>query len=465
MRQPPRSRRAALGAAAAGAGAAVVAGACAPGGPGAAGREGQAPPAGLTAGVRVSFAAPAPPDHAAVAARAARSLAERVPGLSAEFVNTLGQNHNQKVTAAMAGGAPIDVFTLNPGELVPFADGGRVRALDDLIRRDRYDVADFFAACFGQYRWRGRAYALPLDFTSQAVYYSTALWDAAGLKRPPYDWTARGWTAEEFLDAARRLARLPVGPGQAVDGEGRPAGGGGGPEAGVWGWSQGTALRDWAPWVWSFGGDVLAKDGARCVLDQAPAVEGLQFLQDLIHRHRVMPPPPSTRLDPAAALGTGRLGMALGIPALVVRLRQVRGLAFDVAPPPRRAARATSGGGLGWHLAATTPHVNEAWALQQWLASKEVQTWLCELGGSAPARKSMSRDPCFHDRTAPPRGADVLLQAPEFARTDPQAPGWAAAAALLTAALAALWDGSKTARQITREVVPPINRLLQDRAG
>ena len=331
MGRRTRSRRAVLGAAAAGAGAAAVAGACAPGGPGAAG--GQAPPAGLTAGVRVSFAAPAPPDHAAVAARAARALAERVPGLTAEFVNTLGQNHTAKVIAAMAGGTPIDVFTLSPGEVVPFADRGRVRALDDLLRRDRYDVADFFAACFGQYRWRGRAYALPLDFTSQAVYYSTALWDAAGLTRPPYDWTARGWTAEAFLDAARRLARLPV--GQAVDGEGRPAGGGGGPEAGVWGWSQGTALRDWAPWVWSFGGDVLDTQGTRCVLDQAPAVEGLQFLQDLIHKHRVMPPPPSTRLDPVAALGNGRLGMALGIPALVVRLRQVRGLAFDVAPPPR----------------------------------------------------------------------------------------------------------------------------------
>ena len=49
--------------------------------------------------------------------------------------------------------------------------------------------------------------------------------------------------------------------------------------------------------------------------------------------------------------------------------------------------------------------------------------------------------------------------------TDPQAPGWAEAAELVTAGLAALWDGSKTARQITQEAVPPINRLLQERAG
>src|SRR5262249_51038666 len=156
------------------------------------------------------------------------------------------------------------------------------------VRRDRYDGADFFERCFDQYRWRGRAYALPLDFASEYVYFNTSLWAAAGLTHPPYDWSARGWTTQEFLDAARRLGRLTAGqtgPARAVDGKRGPTGGGTG--AGGWGWHQGTGLRAWAPWVWIFGGDVLTKDGTRCVLDQPPAVEGLQFLQDLIHKYQV----------------------------------------------------------------------------------------------------------------------------------------------------------------------------------
>jgi hypothetical protein len=64
-----------------------------------------------------------------------------------------------------------------------------------------------------------------------------------------------------------------------------------------------------------------------------------------------------------------------------------------------------------------------------------------------------------------PGSVDVFLQAPAFVRPDPQAPGWAEAEELQSAALAALWDGSKTARQLTREVVPPIDRLLKARAG
>ena len=342
MRQQVRSRRSVLGAGVA-VGAAAGA-ACAPGGAG--GGGGQAPPAGLTSGVRVSFAYPAPPDQAAVMTRAAQAMAEQVPGLTAEYVNTLGQNHTAKITAAMAGGTPIDVFTLSPGEMVPFADKGQVRAIDDLIRRDRYDVTDFFEKCFGQYRWRGRAYALPLDFGNQAIYYSTALSGTPpATSAPPTTGRARGWTAEEFLDGGAWPGSRWAGgvDGRAPRGSGAAPGGGVGLVPGhrpaPLG-ALGLELRGRRPGP---------RQGARCILDQAPAVEGLQFLQDLIHKHQVSAAPPSTRVDSVAAMGNGRLGMALGIPALVVRLRQVRGLAFDVAPPPRRATRLTSGGGLGWH--------------------------------------------------------------------------------------------------------------------
>jgi multiple sugar transport system substrate-binding protein len=447
MQQDTRSRRSVLRAAAAGAAATAVATACAPGSPSGTGQ--QAPAAGLKSGVRVTFAFSTSPDQASVMTRAAQAVAQQIPGLAAEFVNTQGQNHNDKITAAMASGTPIDVFTLNPGEMVPFAAKGQVRAIDDLIRRDKYDVADFFEKCIGQYRWKGKSYALPRGFGNQDIYYGTALWATAGLKRPPYDWNARDWTTQEFLDATQRLSRL--------------AGSAGSTGAGVWGWNQGTGLRQWAPWVWIFGGDILDKDGTQCILDQAPAVEGLQFLQDLIHRHQVMPPP-ATRVNTMAAMGNGQLAMAMGIPAEVGRFRQIQGLAFDVAPMPKQATRLTSGGGIAWHMAGNTPHVNEAWEVQKWVASKEVQTWECEVGGTAPPRKSVVKSPCFNDRTSQPGGVDVFLQAPEFVHTDPQALGWSEAEEILTAGLAALWDGSKIARQITQEAVPQINRLLKDRA-
>ncbi|CAA9274746.1 MAG: hypothetical protein AVDCRST_MAG77-3360 [uncultured Chloroflexi bacterium] len=439
------SRRSVLEATGTGIGIALAA-ACAPGG----GTGGQAPAAGLKSGVKVSFAFSTAADQASVMTRAAQAVPQKFPGVTAEFVNTQGQNHMDKVTTAMASGTPIDVFTLNPGDMVPFADKGQVRAIDDLIRRDKYDVTDFFEKCFDQYKWKGKSHALPRGFGNQDIYYSTSLWDSAGIKRPSYDWNAKDWTAQEFLDATLRLSRMPGTAGSTG--------------AGVWGWNQGTGLRQWAPWVWMFGGDILNKDATLCILDQAPAVEGLQFLHDLMHKHKVMPPP-SARLNTLTAMGNGQLGMAMGIPAEVGRFRQIQGLAFDLAPMPKQVTRMTSGGGIAWHMAAGTPHVNEAWEVQKWIASKDVQMWECEVGGTAPPRKSVIKSPCFNDRTSQPKGLDVFLQAPEFVHTDPQALGWAEAEEIVTTGLASLWDGSKTARQIVQDVVPQVNRLLKERAS
>ena len=119
------------------------------------------------------------------------------------------------------------------------------------------------------------------------------------------------------------------------------------------------------------------------------AVDGLQFLQDLIYRHRVMPPP-SVTLNNVNAMGTGELAMALATPSTMQNYRRVQGLVFDVAPMPRKATRLTSGGGVAWHLAAATPNLNEAWELHKFVASQEVQIEECNEGSVAPPRTGRS---------------------------------------------------------------------------
>jgi ABC-type glycerol-3-phosphate transport system substrate-binding protein len=153
--------------------------------------------------------------------------------------------------------------------------------------------------------------------------------------------------------------------------------------------------------------------------------------------------------------------MAMGIPAEVGRYRALPGLTFDVAPVPRHSARLTSGGGIAWHMAVNTPFPNEAWEIQKWVASMEVQSWECEVGGTAPPRKSVIKSPCFNDRTQQPKGLDVFLQAPDFVHIDPQHPKWQEAEPVVTDGLASLWDGSKPVRQIVLDITPQINRILK----
>lgn len=412
--------------------------ACAPGGE--ADRAGS--PAGRVApGAKLSFASWGGPDVQDISRKHADQFQETHPGVTVEFISTAGQNHIDKLTAAATSGTAIDVFYLSPGDTPTLAERGLIRSIADFVKRDKYDVADFYAKCLEQYFWKNQLYALPRGFGNQDIYLNVDMWDGAGLTHPPYDWKSNAWTTNDFLEAARRISRGPVDARE------------------VWGWTQGTGFRQWAPWVWIFGGDILDKDNTRIILDQAPAVEGLQFLQDLIHKHHVMPPP-AAKVNAINAMGSGQLGMAMGIPASLANYRKQAGLRFDVAPMPRKAMRLTSGGGVAWHTAAGATDPAAAWELHKMVAGKPFQLDECEADVTAPPRKSVLTSKCFHDPSQPPKGIEVMVQAPEFVHTDPSVLGWTDAEDELQRAFSALWDGTKTAHQIVQEVAPQVNRIL-----
>lgn len=400
-----------------------------------------APTPGTKQGVKVSIVNSAGGAVQEIFVRELQRFERTHPGVSAEYVSTAGQNHLEKVTAALVAGTPHEVIRMSPNDTPGFVERGQIRAIDDLIKRDKYDMTDFFEKCVAQYFWKGKLYALPRGFGNQNVYYNTAALSSAGVTQPPYDWNSKEWTTDDFLQVATKLTRT-------------------GGSADVWGWNQGRDLRSWAPWVWNFGGDILSKDGSKCILDQQPAVDGLQFMQDLIYKHRVMPPP-TTTLNNVTAMGTGELAMALGNPAAMQNYRRVQGLVFDVAPMPRKATRLTSGGGVAWHLAAFTPNLNEAWELQKFAASQEVQIEECKEGSTAPPRKSVLKSPCFVDRTQPPKGIDTFVQAPEFVHPDPQALAWNEMEDEINKGLMALLANARTARQVVQDIVPQVDRIIK----
>ena len=70
-----------------------------------------------------------------------------------------------------------------------FASRGQLAALDPLLRRDRYDLTDFFPAAWELWAWQGRHYGLPF-LGIRIVYFNRALAAASGGKAPPASWKA-----------------------------------------------------------------------------------------------------------------------------------------------------------------------------------------------------------------------------------------------------------------------------------
>ena len=143
----------------------------------------------------------------------------------------------------------------------------------DLTQLADQGVADFTTADGGQY-------GLPRDLNTIVLYYNKDMFDAAGIPYPDDTWD---W--EKLREVAKQLTK--------------PDGNGDG-KADQWGFYTETGDMEnfWLSTVWQNGGDVLAPDGKSTVLDTDQAAGGIQFVQDLIWKDKVMP-------DPAISATTG----------------------------------------------------------------------------------------------------------------------------------------------------------------
>lgn len=128
----------------------------------------------------------------------------------------------------------------------------------------------------------GPVYGLPNGFTPMVFYYNPEAFERAGVEVPTSD-----WTIEEFLDIVQRLT---------LDTEGRNAAD---PDFDATSIEQyGVRVRKFfilenLPWVWAFGGDIIAEDGSTVdgYLNSPETVEAITFLRDLVLEYGVAPEP------------------------------------------------------------------------------------------------------------------------------------------------------------------------------
>ncbi|HEX2032665.1 MAG TPA: extracellular solute-binding protein, partial [Chloroflexota bacterium] len=298
----------------------------------------------------------------------------------------------------------------------------------------------------------GKQYAYPLDFPNQALYYNVELFEQAGVAPPPGNWADDGWTFDRFLDTARRLTR-ETGAGTQ------------------WAYlTAHTSFRNWWVWVAANGGELLDKDGKTCLLNEPPAVEGLQFLQDLVFKHRVMPDPQGYAQAGANLNGffNGRGAMST-LPPWLGQVRRDMKQRWDVAPHPRgshaRARKACAGGGTGLALASTAvgaQHVNEAWELLKFASQKPQVEVFTRINGIVPPLKSVANSPVFADPAQPPKSIKVFTDGAQYLRPDPSVVRWNDITRAINEELGALWSNQANARTVAEAIKRKVDGILNE---
>jgi len=206
------------------------------------------------------------------------------------------QFYNLLSTAVGSGAAP-DVAMVDCVWVAGLARSGFLYALEDLGSQWNHTefIKDLYPAFVEANSFNGRLYGLPLKADASLLWYREDWFAQEGLE-PPQDWDDLLAVARHFLQPQVReqygLTYPLAFPGGTAGGE--------------------ATVYNLMPFVWSAGGEIL--DAESVVLDAPGTRRALQFLRELVTRHRISPPEMvNYKEDTAPQLfASGKVAMALG---------------------------------------------------------------------------------------------------------------------------------------------------------
>ncbi|MBI3972401.1 MAG: sugar ABC transporter substrate-binding protein [Chloroflexi bacterium] len=351
--------------------------------------------------------------------------------------------HFAKLLVLFASGDAPDVTQIGPQNIPTFVQkSGGLVALDDLVKRDKFDLSDFWPRAMPLSRWRQKLYTLPLGGGPNPLFYNATHFRQAGLDVPAVTDAKGTWTWETFTDTARRLA---VREGDA--------------------YKRAGLLVDLnfyriSPYIWSAGGDYLNADQTKCLLAQPPAMEAIQYLVDLAHKQRVGPvagtPAPGIRWFPEQTIA-----MQLQPMTSVYLWKQDPGFEFDVVANPK--GKAGQVGFLNnWSCGILSPTKvkDAAWELLKQITGPESIAYYAGVGRAFPWRKTVAQSKEYRDRI-PLKNLDVLWKLGDrIGKTIPYSLGWGDILKVGNSTLAEVGAGKLSVREGMERIAREADRVL-----
>jgi multiple sugar transport system substrate-binding protein len=374
---------------------------------------------------------------------AAREFKAAHPHITVEVTWTQGVNLYEKVQQLYLANEAPDVWEPAAAYFPDWVARGTLRDLSDYIRRDQgkggFDLNDIWPKYRRSGEYKGRLYGLLCRFTVNALFYNQDLLERAGVPFP-----SDRWTWDDLFDAARKTAR-------DADRDGKLD-------------TYGYVMYVWNHTFWAYGGEMLVQKGDRwrATFAEPRGIEGLQFLADMMHKHRVA-------AKPSEVAGNRQIDVFIqGQAALsdqrVTRVPDVRkannaALRWDVGPLPRgRAGRFSYGTGVNRSIAAPSKYPEEAWLFVRFLFTKpEIATI------SIPPNMSFSRSPKFLQAYDQPKNMAAFLDAIAYSKDYPvEVQRWPELEQLLTPELRPLWEGQAEAKAVAEAIDRRLNAQLAE---
>lgn len=355
----------------------------------------------------------------------------------------VGDAYETKMRTLLAGGNPPDVMRINDDFVRAYSDQGALLDLKPYIKRDKLDTGQFAKEAFEfGVQPSGEHTAWVIGYQPTMVFYNADMFAEAKLPLPPREWSAEGWTWEDFLAYAERL----------TDGERRW----GALVSGYTGYEQTFSVNHGSS------SGIYSPDGKRFTLADPEGAEAVQWVADLTCKKRVQPPPGELQQDNAALqmFAQGKIGMMFQPSgALPYLQRTIRDFSWDIAAPPGDAQQRTEVSVVTLTIPKGAPRPDEAWELLKYLASEEGGRIVSEDGAYLPIHRKAVRTRA--EGKASPRNVHLFAEAADHLTAPNQTANTPAAREIYRPALDAVFSCERKAQDVLQEVRPRVEAALQ----
>ncbi|QTA37219.1 ABC transporter substrate-binding protein [Thermosipho ferrireducens] len=277
-------------------------------------------------------------------------------------------DYKQTLMTRLSGGTGPDLFYVDVYVFEELARKNVLLPLDAFIRKDKFDLNQFYSSLINAFTYNGRVYGIAKDFSTLAVYYNKEIFDKYGV---PYPTSNDTW--DDFLNKALMLKKKGFETPLVLAAD----------------------FNRVIPFILSFGGR-LVKDDLSTALGEPKSRKGLKFYTDLVTKYKVAAEP--------STLGVGWIGEALATEKVALGMSgpwtygYMKGAYPDtlkkmgIVEMPRGEKKATMIYTVSWSINRQTKHKEEAWEVLKFLVTKGQEIFVEKAGVLASNKKIAEKD-------------------------------------------------------------------------
>ncbi|CAA9294415.1 MAG: hypothetical protein AVDCRST_MAG77-5042 [uncultured Chloroflexi bacterium] len=180
-----------------------------------------------------------------------------------------GEDYYTKITVLSAGGTLGDVMwtSVGGGGIYNLVAQKMLVALDPIVARDKFDLAQYYKGCIDGMKRDGKLYGIPFKAHPGVgpLYYNQTEFERSGGGVPD-----KSWTLDRFIDAAKRVSK---------------------PNEGIYGYFPATTQKAILTFTRSFGGELLDAEGKKSLLNSPQAIAAITWMYEAFNKHNIAPQP------------------------------------------------------------------------------------------------------------------------------------------------------------------------------